>query len=165
MQFSVKKYVLLRKSYSIRRLYDIVYHSPYVIILHMDNIKNELIGEVRKCLKKINVNSFLLNKDDFLALKLSFVAQGPSLIFYSQNYFYDNLFLQFSKNKLSFDPVYNKNFYPLSQIFFNQIVNKYKNSLDNINTSLLFLLNSVKYLFFFYKYLLNFFFFFYIEIF
>jgi hypothetical protein len=156
---SLKKYILLKKSYGVRKLYDIFYNSSYIIVVHIDNITHESIENIRKELKKIKVNNFLLNKDDFLSLLLNSIAKGPSLVFYAEHYFYDELKVCFNKNNLLFDAVYNKTLLPLANNFFYDLVHSYKNSFFVLNLSFLKLISFFKILLIFYKFILSYFFF------
>jgi hypothetical protein len=154
---SLKNYILLKKSYDVRKIYDIFYNSSYVIVLHIDNIMNNHIDEIRKELKKLKIYSFLLNKDDFLSLKLVSVAKGPSLVFYSDIYFYNILEKNFKDKHFFFDVMFNKHVYPLSKKYLEYLNIFYKNSSFQIFFSIFFLLNYYRNIFFYNNLIKNYF--------
>lgn len=145
----LSSYKLLKKSYSVRKLYDVFSNSPFVIVLHLDNAKNSNFKNLRKNLESKGVFLYLLNKDDFLNLSVGYVSRGSSILIYSSNYFfYPELKSFFESNNLNFSLLYFKYYYPLSGVFMDQFLNKYASSSLKVNSFFFFLLNSYKNLFF-----------------
>jgi len=144
----LSSYKLLKKSYSVRKLFDIFSNSSFVVVLHFDNVKGSSFKKIRKQLEEKGVYIYLLNKDDFLNVPVNSVSRGSSILFYSSEYFfYPLLNSLFVSNNLKFTLLYFKYYYPLSGIYIDQLLNKYKCSSYGVNSFFFFVLNSHKNMF------------------
>lgn len=114
-----KKNLFLKKSYNVRKLLDILIYSPYVIMIQKNNLDKKNMKQLMLfCLDK-KISNFLINKDNFTKISFSNFAQGPSIIFYSNFFFYKDLELFFKDHGLKFKIVLNKN-----KIFVSNIINE-----------------------------------------
>jgi hypothetical protein len=151
---SIKHDLLLKKSYDVRKLMDILQNVPHIVILHVDNILNISLGDVRSEMKRSNVNSYLINKDDLLGLPIASVAKGTSLIFYSEIFFYSSLSGLLKKNNIKEYITLYKNQKMLSPYFKKLLLLKYSNQDLNVRNFFFFLLNFYKNLIYIYKYII-----------
>jgi hypothetical protein len=149
-------YKLLKKSFYVRKLFDIFYYSPFVIILHFDRINSFIFSDIRKKLEKKGVFIHLLNKDNFLNLRLGIVSKGSSVLFYSNIYFfYFDLENEFTNNKMSFDVVYFKYYNSLVGFFKNLLLLKYNFSKEKLYGFFFFVISFYKNIFLFYNFLIK----------
>lgn len=152
----LSSYKLLKKSYSVRKLFDVFSNSFFVVVLHFDDSNGLLFKNIKKQLEEKAVNIYLLNKDDFLNTPMGFVSRGSSVLFYSSEYFfYPALSNFFVSNGLKFNLLYFKYYYPISGIYMNQLLNKYKCSYFQVNSFFFFVLNSYKNMFLLNRILVN----------
>lgn len=153
---NIKNNILLKKSYDVRKLMDILSNSSHVVVYHVDNITSNSILELRKNLKIKKVESFLINKDNFLNLPLVSVSKGSSLIFYAEFYFYD--FFQFTLEKLLLKNKVTLFKYKslLSNYFKNQLIFKYQCNSLKVFKYFFFLLSFYKNLIFVFNFWLVF---------
>ena len=100
---STKNKILLKKSYEVRKLLDILLNSNNIVFLHIDKFYGDSFEKFKQDLNIHNIKVSLINKDRLVLPNFSFVAKGPTLIVYSENFFYNNLITILEKNKISYE--------------------------------------------------------------
>lgn len=93
--------ILLKKSFKVRQLLDIFLNSKYFVLVHLEEYTSSNFENLRREMLENNVNVKLINKDDFFLLAMQQLAKGPTVLFYSEKNFLDNLFVSLEKNKIS----------------------------------------------------------------
>jgi hypothetical protein len=157
MVIKLKNKLLLKKSFSVRKNFDIILNSRYLVILHIDKIYGELYENLKMEMFNVGAKVFLLNKDRVILSSFSSVAKGPTLMVYSNNFFYFRLveFIKKSKNFFQILLIKNENF--LSTYRFNLLNFKYSNfSLMKVSFFFFFLISFYKNLLFFIQFFFKF---------
>jgi hypothetical protein len=152
---NIKNKLLLKKSYEVRKLLDILLHSNNIIFLHLDKFYGESFNRIKQELHANNIKISLINKDRIVVSDLSFVAKGPTLIVYSENFFYTDLINILERNKISFEILLIKVNSYVSTKRVLSLINKYKMSSLVVNNFFFFLMNYYKNLMFFFVYFLK----------
>lgn len=152
---STKNKILLKKSYEVRKLLDILLNSNNLVFLHIDKFYGDAFEKFKQDLNSHNVNISLINKDRIILSKFSVVAKGPTLILYSENFFYNHLVNLLEKNKISYEIllIKSKNYTSLEKL--NILIKKYSMLPLNVYNFFFFLINYYKNLIFFLTYILK----------
>ena len=153
---TTKNKILLKKSYEVRKLLDILVNSNNIVFLHIDKFYGEAFEKFKQDLNFSKVNISLINKDRLVLPNFSFVAKGPTLIVYSENFFYNELISILEKNKISYEVLLLKsqNYTSLEKL--NILIKKYSMTPQKVyNLFFFFLISFYKNLIFFLNYILK----------
>jgi hypothetical protein len=157
MVIKLKNKLLLKKSFSVRKNFDIILNSKHLVILHTDKFYGDLYEDLKIQMFKIGAGVFLLNKDRIILSSFSSIAKGPTLMVYSDNIFYFELMGFFKKSKNFFQILLIKNENFLSDHRFNLLNVRYDNfSLMRVSFFFFFLINYYKNFLFFIQFFFNF---------
>jgi hypothetical protein len=152
---TTKNKILLKKSYEVRKLLDILVNSNNIVFLHIDKFYGEAFEKFKQDLNFSKVNISLINKDRLVLPNFSFVAKGPTLIVYSENFFYNELISILEKNKISYEVLLLKsqNYTSLEKL--NILIKKYSMTPQKVYNFFFFLISFYKNLIFFLNYILK----------
>jgi ribosomal protein L10 len=93
--------MLLKKSFKVRQLLDIFLNSKFFVLVHLEEYSNNNFENFRREMLENNVNLKLINKDDFFLLNMQRLGQGPTVLFFSEENFFDKFFKILDKNKIN----------------------------------------------------------------
>lgn len=152
---NIKNKILLKKSYEVRKILDILVNCNYIVFLHIDKIYGESFEKLKQDLLSKRVNVSLLNKDRIIISEFSFIAKGPTLIVYSENFFYDQLLTLLEKNKISYEILLIKVGSYVTTHKVNNLMEKYKLSSVNVYNFYFFLMNFYRNFIFFINFIIK----------
>jgi hypothetical protein len=145
---------LLQKSYNFRKILDILINCNYTFFLHLDKYSGYSFNIFKDKLLKNGINCFLLNKDRILLKDFYSFGKGPTLLVYSENFFYDKLINLLETDKISHQLLMIKHNSFSSISFFNKLLLNYNLKKNNILNIFFYFFNFYKNFIFFYRYYL-----------
>lgn len=124
----LKNKILLKKSYDARRLLDVLLNVDFIVFLHLNKYHGENYLRLKRDLEKLELKSWLLNKDKILNELIFLGAKGPTLLVYSNSWFLDKLEEQLKKYNWNYEIILLKVHNFLNKKVSDSIIKKYGTS-------------------------------------
>lgn len=121
----LKNKILLKKSYEARRLLDVLLNVDFIVFLHLNKYHGENYLRLKKDLEKLQLRSWLLNKDKILNELIFLGAKGPTLLVYNNSWFLDKLEEQLKKYNWNYEIILLKAHNFLNKKFSDGIIKRY----------------------------------------